>query len=534
VSSTRLSPERAIAGRAFGDARVRTITFAVLFAAIAYIQPVTYRQTYPTLADRAGFANSFGDNKAIRLFYGQPHDLVTTTGYTAWRVGGTLAIFAAVWGLLAGVRALRAEEEAGRTELLLAGIVGRRAAYASALTGVAAGGLGLFLAAFAGLAAAGLPVGGSAYLALVLISVVAVFVGVGALTSQLAPTRRIATGLGVGVLVASFVLRVIADTSGALGWLRWATPLGWAEDLRPLTGARPVVLILPVASTVVLLGVAMRLAVGRDVGSGMLAARDTAEPRTRLLSSPTTQALRMDRGSLIVWVSGVGAFAAIIGLISSSISSAGISKSLQQQVAKLGSGSIVTPTGYLGFVFIFFILAVSLFTVAQVAGARDEEASQRLETLLALPVARGRWLGGRLVVASAGAVGISLAAGLLAWVGAAVVGVHVSFARMVEAGANCLPVGLLFLGIAAVAFAVVPRASTSLAYGIVSLAFVWDLFGALLGAPTWVVKLSPFEDVGLVPGGSFHAVGAIVMLGLAAGCVALAIGLFRRRDLVGA
>ena len=46
-------------------------------------------------------------NKAIRLFYGAPHDLLTVGGYTAWRVGGTLAIFAAAFGLLAAVRALR-------------------------------------------------------------------------------------------------------------------------------------------------------------------------------------------------------------------------------------------------------------------------------------------------------------------------------------------------------------------------------------------------------------------------------------------
>ncbi|HEX3874340.1 MAG TPA: hypothetical protein VHW26_09365 [Solirubrobacteraceae bacterium] len=529
-----LGPERAIAGRAFADGRVRTIAFGFLFAGIAYIQPVTYRETYPKLADRLAFARSFGENKAIRLFYGQPHDLLTTAGYTAWRVGGTLAIFAAVWGLLAAVRGLRAEEEGGRTELRLAGIVGRRSAYLSVLGAVAAGGVGLFLALFAGLVAADLPVGGSAYLGLVVTSVVAVFVGVGAVTSQVAPTRRIAIGLGVAVLAVSFVVRVVADTTGGVGWLLWATPLGWAEELRPFTGPRPIALILPVCSSVVLVVLAMRLAVRRDLGSGLLAGRESAPPGRRLLSSPAAQAVRMERGSLIVWLSGVGGFALIIGLISDSISSAGISKSLQRQIGKLGSGSIVTPTGYLGFVFIFFILAVSLFGVSQVANAREEEAGQRLETLLALPVARGRWLGGRLAIAAAGGVGLSVGAGVLAWVGADLVGVHVSFARMVEAGANCLPVGLLFLGIAGLAFAVAPRASTGIAYGIVSLAFVWDLFGALLGAPRWVVGISPFEDVGLVPGEPFHAVGAIVMVGLAAVTATAAIACFGRRDLTGA
>ena len=118
--------------------RIRTIGFAYLFAAVAYIQPVGYRDAYPKLADRIAFAHSFGGNSAVRLFYGKPYDLLTIGGYTAWRVGGTLVIFAAVWGLLAAVRALRTEEDAGRAELMLAGIVGRRTAFAAALAAIGA------------------------------------------------------------------------------------------------------------------------------------------------------------------------------------------------------------------------------------------------------------------------------------------------------------------------------------------------------------------------------------------------------------
>ena len=233
--------------------------------------------------------------------------------------------------------------------------------------------------------------------------------------------------------------------------MRWATPLGWAEELRPFGGARPAVILLPLAASVALLFAGLWIAERRDVGSGVLAGRETAPPRLALLSSPTVQALRLGRASLIAWLTGVGAFAFIIGALASSISSAGISKSLAKQFAKLGSGSILTPTGYLGFTFIFFIFAVSLLAVAQISAAREEEASQRLETLFALPVARRRWLSGRLALAGAALVAVSLGSGVFAWLGATAVGVRLSFGLMLEAGANCLPVGLLFLGIAALA-----------------------------------------------------------------------------------
>ena len=528
-----LAAPLALARRAFRDARVRTISFAYLFAVIAYIQPVGYRDAYPTLSSRLAFAHSFGDNKAIRLFYGVPHDLLTVSGYTAWRVGGTLAIFASVFGLLAAVRALRTEEDTGRMELVLAGSVGRGTAYLSALAAIGAGVLILGLAEFAGLLLSGLSAGGSAELALATASVVPVFVGVGALTSQIASTRRMALELGGAAVGLFLALRVIADTSTSAGWLRWATPLGWAEEMRPFTGAHPIVLALPVLATVALLFVAARIAAGRDVGTGILPARDSSDPRLGLLSSPTAQALRSERTSLIVWLASIGAFAYITGVIAKSTATAGISKSLQHQVSKLGTGSIITPTGYLAFVFIFFVLAVSLFVCAQISAARHEEADERLETLLSLPVSRSRWLGGRLVLALAGAAAISLVAGLLTWIGAESGGVDISLVGMLEAGLNCLPVAVMFLGIAALAYAIVPRASAGLSYGLVTVAFLWYLFGSLLSVPHWLVQATPFAHIGLVPTQPFRIGAAAVMLGIAAACALAATWVFARRDLTG-
>ena len=532
-SGIGLEPGRALARRAFRDSRVRTVSFGCLFAVIAYIQPAAYRHAYPTLASRLAFAHSFANNKAIRLFYGAPHNLLTVGGYTAWRVGGTLAIFAAVFGLLAAVRALRTEEDTGRMELVLAGALGRQTAYLSALAAIAASVLALGLAEFAGLLLGSLPAGASAYLAVSTASVIAVFVGVGAVASQLAPTRRMALELGGAAAALCLLLRVIADTSNGADWLRWATPLGWAEEMKPFTGARPLVLALPAAASLLLLVSAARIAANRDIGTGMLPARDAAKPRLHLLFSPTAQALRSERGSLIVWLSSVGAFAYIIGVIARSTSSAGISKSLQRELAKLGSGSIVTPSGYLAFVFIFFVLAVSLFACAQIGATRAEESEQRLETLLSLPVSRRDWLGGRLLLAVCAAIAISIAAGLFSWAGAESAGVTLSLPRMLEAGANCLPVALLFLGIAALAYALVPRASAGIAYGLVAIAFLWNLFGSLLGAPKWLVELTPFAHVGLVPAQPFRTTAALIMLALAALVALSAVWAFRRRDLAG-
>jgi polyether ionophore transport system permease protein len=127
---------------------------------------------------------------SLRLFYGEPRDLLTVAGYTAWRVGGTLVIAAAAFGVVAAVQALRAEEDAGRAELVLAGVIGRPAASWAAMAAIGAATLVLWAAEFAGFALGHLPAAGSAYLALATASVVPVFAGLGAVASQVAPSRR--------------------------------------------------------------------------------------------------------------------------------------------------------------------------------------------------------------------------------------------------------------------------------------------------------------------------------------------------------
>lgn len=531
--AVRGGPFGLLARRTLGDGRVRTIGFFYLFAFVSYLQPVAYRHTYPTRLDRIRFAEAFAHNKAVVFFYGKAYDLLTLGGYSAWRVGGTLSILAAVFGLLAAVRALRAEEESGHTELVLAGAVKRGTAFAASLTAVCATILLIWVAAGAGLIAGGLPSRGSAYLALATVSVAPVFAGVGALISQFAPTRRRALELGGAVVGLCFLLRVIADTSGNAGWVRWLTPLGWAEELRPFTGAQPLVLLLPLATTALLLGAAAAIGARRDIGSGLFTAHESVRPRLRLLTSATAQAVRGERVGLLVWTVSLGALGLVVGLVSKSVTSLGISKQLQRALAKLGAGSALTPQAYIGFAFSFFLVALGALAVSQIAGAWHEEANGRLETVLSQPISRRRWLGGRLVLALGALLVAAVSTTLLTWLGAVSQGVTLSLPRMLEAGLNFLPVAVLFLGVAALAYALAPRAGGPVAYGLLAVTYLWQLFGKLIGAPSWLADATPFAHVGLVPAQPIRLGDAAILAGIGlVGCAA-AIARFAYRDLAG-
>ncbi len=290
---------------------------------------------------------------------------------------------------------MRTEEDAGRQELVLAGAVGRGAAFVAQLVAIAVGTAVLWLATFAGLVVARLPVGGSAYLALASVSVVPGLrrrrrrrepgradAAARARNRQRRARGRVRPPRRRGHVVASR----LAALGNAARLDRGAARVRVSRDRRSL--------LLPAATAALLLGLAAAIALRRDIGAGLFHAHDSAPPSDRLLGSPTQQALRAERGMLAAWLLGIGGFAFVLGVISDSISAAGISKTLQQQLEKLGLASITTPAGYLAFTFLFFIFAISLFGCSQVAAARREEADQQLETLLALPVGRRRWLAG--------------------------------------------------------------------------------------------------------------------------------------------
>ena len=110
-------------------------------------------------------------------------------------------------------------------------------------------------------------------------------------------------------------------------------------------------------------------------------------------------------------------------------------------------------------------------------------------------------------------------------------GADVGLGSLLLAAVNCWVMGCMFLGIGAAGYALAPRSAVAFAYGLVLVMFLWQLFGAVLGAPPWLIDVSPFSHLGLAPARAFRpgAAGVIWLIGLAAG--ALACRLLERRDI---
>jgi ABC-2 type transport system permease protein len=511
--------------------------WGLIFGVYVAAQALGYATSYKTAASRRLLASEFGSNPGISALVGPAHHINTVAGFTTWKCLAVLAVTGAVWGILLGTKLLRGEEDAGRWELLLTGPTTRRGAAVQAVGALASGFATLLVVTSVLVVLIGrspkveFGAGAAGYFALASVSGALMFLAVGALASQLASTRRQAAGYAAALLGACYAVRMVADSGLGLGWLLWLTPLGWVEQLRPFTRPDPVALVPIVLFSLAAALASVWLAGRRDVGASLLRDRSSAKARLVLLSGPVGLALRQMRSTLLAWAGGITAY----GLVLGSIAKTGgkiftSSPTLRLFFSRLG---VTGAQAYLGFALLIMAMALGFVAVGQVAAARTEESTGRLENLLVRPLGRVPWLHERSVIAVSVLVVGGLLAGLSTWLGAAIEHAGVGFTSMIDAGLNVVPPALVLLGVGILVFGLWPRVAVKVTYAVL----LWSLFVELIGGAVslnhWVLDTSTLHQMAPAPSEPVDWTSAGAMVAIAVAATLVGYHRFARRDLAG-
>ena len=511
----------------------------VITAAIAS-NSYSLNKLYPTAAARADLAASGGRNPALVFLYGRLWG-DSLGAVSAWRYGVWAAIFAALMSIFLVVRHTRADEEAGRLELVGSAAVGRLAALTAGLLVALAANVVLAVLLAVVLVVLGLPVAGSVAFALVITTCGVTFAAIAALAAQLAASARAARGIAIGVLGAAYLLRAVGDASGAGGvsWLTWLSPLGWTEMLRPYTEDRWWVLALPLALTAAATAGAYVLVVLRDHGAGLLPDRPGAAAASACFRAvaPFGLAWRLQRGTLYGWAAGFAFTFAASGAAAKGIGSLlGGSSQLRNAFTRLGGQAGITDA-YLAAIMSLAGLAAAAYATSAVLRLRAEETGGQAEPLLATAIGRTRWGLSHIAVAVAGTAVLLAVAGVAAGLGYGLrtgsAGPEV--ARLLGAALAQLPASLAVAGAAVVLFGLAPRASVAGAWTVVGVLVLIALFGQVLRLAQPILDVSPFTHVPKLPGAAVtvRTTGApLLWLSLAVlALVAAGLAGLRRRDI---
>lgn len=514
------------------------IILPLVIAFLALVPPVfvaAFTAGYPTQQALDEYAYTSTHTPAFAVTYG------ALTGSTlgemvSWRLGFAPVILGLL-AMLLMLRYTRGEEEAGRSELVMATGIGRYAGLSAAVATTGGAGIVLGLAMSVGLLASGLPTVGSWLVGLGMTGCWVTFTAVGAVLAQLSTRTGAARGLAVAVLTAAFLLRGIGDVSaqlgGPLGWISWLTPIGWGHLFRPYAADRWWVAVVPVLVTAALLILAVRLAGRRDLGVGLIHERPGAAEADPTLRSPLGLAWRLHRGTLLARAIGTTVVGVAMGSIAQSIGQImnNSTPQAQEALARIGGAGVVVDQYLVGTMNLLAVVAAA-FAIHGVLRLRVEERDGRAELLLASPVDRLAWAGGHLFLALLGSSAIVLTAGLgigLAY-GLTSGSLSADLGRVLAAAAVQLPVTWLLAGLTFAIVGWLPRlAVAGYLVTFVSLLFGW--IAGELGLSSTIRGLSIFSHIPQLPGSTFSATPLISMT---LGAVILAgVGLLglRRRDL---
>ncbi len=529
-------------GKALRDSRRGMLLGGVMLALLVFVTASQVAAEFGTATARALMAALPQQLPPIfRGMLGEPIAVETLGGFLSWRTLNFMPILLGAWSIAALSGALAGEARRGSLDLLLATPRSRTSValqkVAAHVVAVGAATLLIGLATFVGgqlfatlpgdEIAIGAALAHGAWLWVMALVP-------GSIAWFVAPVvgRGAAGGLGVVVMIVSFVIHGYRDALPAFESLDALSYFGWTAGHRPIAGATDWI------SMAALAGVALALLIGgafvfrtRDVGI----TRNVGLPLPRLglgLGSPFTRSLAERLSAAVAWGLGLGLFGFVFAANAEEFVAA--LRAIPQVEAifeRFYPGvDMFTVGGILQLVFFGFGALLMAAAAGMLAGGwASDESEGRLEVILSAPLRRKAWVvRSGLGVLAAIAVLTGIVA-LLIGLGALLIGDD-----PLQPALGALVLGAYGGALAGVGLAVGglvrPGLAGAVALGLGVVFYLLDTLGAALQLPDVILDLSLPSHLGQPMAGVYDVPGTVACLVLAFGGVAVAAVGLNRRD----
>ncbi|MGO4103635.1 ABC transporter permease [Leifsonia sp. YAF41] len=522
--------------------RIQLIIWILGIGLLGLFSANSVEQTYGDETGRLGIIRLAVANPAILMLRGLPQG-TSLDAFVFFEIFTFLALLAGFMSTFLAVRHTRAEEETGRAELIASTPAARTLPTVATLIHGVLANLVLGLVIALGFIAGGLDATGSLVTGAAVAAAGISFLGVGLLAAQFMITSRGANAVAAGLVGAAYIVRGLGDALGTASadgltvtaaWPSWISPIGWGEHTGAYTQNDLTPLLLNLGLAAICVAAVFLLQASRDSGASLLpgrAGRITARPA---LSTSLGLAWRLQWPTLVGWCVGGAIFGLLAGILTKLIEQAAANDTtLQQILQKLVPGGQESSAQ---------ILITTMFSLAGILAAacatqvvirmRQEEALGTAELVLSSPVSRVRWLVDYLVLGTVSIVLVLLVSAIVGALGiAASDNSGASAGDMFAAAAAQLPAALIYLGVLALVFVLLPGLTIALGWTLVGIGVMFGVFGGLIGLPDWMRNISPFTHTPVPTQGAIDWSGGITMLVISIAAALVAVFLMRRREL---
>ncbi|MET3684080.1 ABC-2 type transport system permease protein [Alkalibacillus flavidus] len=514
--------------------RWRIAIWLVSLVAVTVLTALLFEGLYPSEGDRQRLAHSVL-NPAITMLLGPAYgvDQYDIGAIMAHQMFLFTAVATAIFSILTVTKHTREEESLGRMELIRSLPTGRLAPIMATvvhhvLTFVVlavAIGSGLSLLQFESISAEG------AFLYGVGLSAIGLFfAAVTALCAQLAESSRGTVGLAFFVLISAYAIRGLGDVS--YDDLSWWSPLGWILETRVMVDNRwwPIGLVLLLAF--VLTFIALWLNARRDIGAGLLPARQGPMQASRWLQTSFGFTVTMQRVSMIAWAVGLFIFGATYGSVLGETGTYVAEIELMKEMLNIEqlSGQALIEE-FVSMLAVIITIFATVPVVLSMYRLTKEEKLDRLEPVIATATSKQKLMITHVAVAVIFSIIVVSAAGI----GMGILGQMsvdgLQFSAVFETLIAYLPAIWVMLSLAALCVGLGKWQWMTWVY--LGYAFVVVYLGGALEFPEWMNHISPFEWVPRLPVETFTLVEVISLISVAIVVTSIAVILYRRRDLTG-
>lgn len=509
--------------------RVLASVWVLLLFVMCYASAAATDSIYPTVAERISAAELINSSPAAVALYGPILDVTSLGEVAMTKTTVMYAVFVMALGLVLVRRHTRTEEENGRQELIAATLVGRSAPLTSAVVEATAVMTALAVMAAFGDIAGGLPVPGSLLFGASWLGSGLVGIGIAAVACQLTPSSRTSAFIGSGAIGGIYLLRAAGDAS--VSWLSWLSPLGWNTQLRAWSEPRPWVLLLYPALAGVLFAGAVALRGRRDLGAGLIAERPGPAEGSPRLRDVVALTLKVHGHALVAWTVAAAVMGAVFGSLVPNLGSLFESASSQEILARIGGPGVVEDA-MLAAIMSVVAMVLTGFAISVAVHGGVDESDGRTEQVLATATPRSLSFAAVIGVSVVGVTWLLVVTGFASGLGYGLSagGLGDTFGRTLGAALAPAPAVWLVAALAVLCLAYGSRWAV-LGWALLAFFITVGLVGEMLSLPDWVIGLSPYQHVPLVPSEAFAWGPETVLTVLSLAVAGVAWWRFTSRDI---
>ena len=446
-----------------------------------------------SMADWQKFMAELSANPLTNAILG-PIVPLSKEGVVLWRGLLQSSIVVMIGSSFTAIRHTRTDEEFGRYELIYGNGKGRYASITAAI------GLGFAGSLISGLLVSfilinsGSSFAGSLLAGLTLCAVGLLFTGIGVLISQILQDSGSARGVIFALYFLSMVPMIINNIGGGNTLLVWLVPESWFRITSPFGESNFSPLLVFIVLSIIPIVFAYYLLDNRDLGSGIFKERLGPEDSLKL-NSPLALAFRQHKKTIVIWCMGMVFIGGSIGFITPSIS-----ESMSEMLVNMSTwaetmSKLDNREGFISVaIYTLGLMAgTSVYGIATVHNLKKEESEHFTEIMLAYPVSRIKWMSSYLTMAYAGSAIILLVLGAAVGLGWGYSSGDMSLvSKAMVMSLTKIPSVWVIIGIAALLYGWLPRASNALSWVVLGLFIVIEMLWEA-GIVGWsAMELTPF------------------------------------------